>query len=120
MHENKAKRSCTQISSRSHTATGMNSVIHYSLVHIPMPQAFKNSRFKDSSGARMGKLETILAWQLTRVRNKKEVIDDARNNGRRVRFASLMELSHLKTSELEPQYLKYKGRVVLRGDIGKS
>ena len=24
---------------------------------------------------------------------------------------------HLKNSELEPQYQKYKGRVVLRGDI---
>ena len=37
--------------------------------------------------------------------------------GRKVHFASLMGLCHLKNSELEPQYQKYKGRVVLRGDI---
>ena len=28
-----------------------------------------------------------------------------------------MDLCHLKNSELVPQYHKYKGRVVLRGDI---
>ena len=28
-----------------------------------------------------------------------------------------MDLCHLKNSELEPQHQKYKGRVVLRGDI---
>ena len=61
-----------------------------------------------------------LAWQLTKVRNKKEVIDEARNKGRKVHFALLMDLCHLKKSELEPQYQKYKGRVVLRGDIAKD
>ena len=54
------------------------------------------------------------------VRNKKEVIEEARNKGRKVHFASLMDLCHLKDSELEPQYQKYKGMVVLRGDIVKD
>ena len=40
--------------------------------------------------------------------------------GRKVHFASLMDLCHLKNLELEPQYQKYKGRVVLRGDIVKD
>ena len=31
-----------------------------------------------------------------------------------------MDLCHLKNSELEPQYQKYRGRVVLRGDIVKD
>ena len=35
-------------------------------------------------------------------------------------FASLMDLCHLENSELEPQHQKYKGRVVLRGDIVKD
>ena len=60
------------------------------------------------------------AWQLTKVRNKKEVIEEAWTKGRKVHFASLMHLWHLKNSELEPQYQKYKGRVVLRGDIVKD
>ena len=66
---------------------GTNSLSHYSLVHkfIPTPQAMKIPDGK--------KLEKILAWQLTKVRNKKEVIDEAR---------------------------KYQGRVVLRGDIVKD
>ena len=28
-----------------------------------------------------------------------------------------MDICHLKNSELEPQFRKYKGRVVLQGDI---
>ena len=62
----------------------------------------------------------IPAWQLTKVRNKKEVIEEARNKGRKVRFASLMDLCHLQNSELELQYQKYEGRVVLRGDNVKD
>ena len=38
----------------------------------------------------------------------------------KVHFASLMDLCHLKNSELEPQFQKYKGRVALRGDIVKD
>ena len=46
-----------------------------------------------------------------------EVIAEARNKGKTVHLASLTDLCHLKNSELEPQFEKYKGRVVLRGDI---
>ena len=67
-----------------------------------------------------GKLEKNPAWQLAKVRNKEEVIDEARNKGRKVHFASLMDLCHLKSSELEPRHQKYKGRVVLRDDIVKD
>ena len=59
-----------------------------------------------------GKLERIPAWQLTQVRNEKEVIEEASNKGRKIHC-------HLKNSELEPQNQKYKGRVVFRGDIVK-
>ena len=80
----------------------------------------ENSRCKGSSAEGMGKLEKILAWQLTKVRNKKEVVDEARKKGNKVHVASLMNLCHLKNSELEPKYQKCKGRVVLRGDIVKD
>ena len=68
----------------------------------------------------MGKLEKIPARQLTKVKNKKEVIEEATNEGGKVHFASLMDLCHLKKSELEHQYQKHTGRVVLRGDIVKD
>ena len=54
------------------------------------------------------------------VRNKKEVIDEARTSGATVHFASLMDICHLKNAELEAKHQKYKGRVVLRGDIVKD
>ena len=66
------------------------------------------------------KLEKISAWNLTKVRSKKEVIDDARMSGATVHFASLMDMCHLKNAELDAKHQKYKGRVVLRGDIVKD
>ena len=39
---------------------------------------------------------------------------------RKVHFATLLDICHLKNAELEPKLQKYKGRVVLRGDIVKD
>ena len=38
----------------------------------------------------------------------------------RVRFATLVDIGHLKNAELEPKLQKYEGRVVFRGDIVKD
>ena len=38
----------------------------------------------------------------------------------KVHFASLMDICHLKNAEMEAKHQKYKGRVVLRGDIVKD
>ena len=66
------------------------------------------------------KLEQIPAWDITKVGNKSEVIDEARTKGIKVLFASLMDICHLKNAELETKHQKYKGRAVLRGDIVKD
>ena len=66
------------------------------------------------------KLEKILAWNLTNVRSKKEVIAEARTKGAKFHFALLMYICHLKNADLETKHQKYKGRVVLRGDIVKD
>ena len=58
------------------------------------------------------KLEKIPAWDLTKVRSKKEVIDEARTLGAKVHFALLMVICHLKNAELKAKHQKYKGRVV--------
>ena len=42
------------------------------------------------------KLEKILAWNLTKVISKKEVIDEARASGTTVHFASSMDICHFK------------------------
>ena len=65
-------------------------------------------------------MEKISAWNLTKVRSKKEVIDEAKTSGATVHFASLMDTSHLKNAALEAKHQKYKGRAVLRGDIVKD
>ena len=48
------------------------------------------------------------------------MIDEARTKGATVHFASLVDICHSKNAELEPKHQKYKGRVVLRGDIVKD
>ena len=66
------------------------------------------------------KLEKISAWNLTKVRSKSEVIDEAPTKGRKVHFASLMDRCHVKNAELETKHRKYKCPVVLRGDNVKD
>ena len=85
---------------------GDKSLQHYNLVHkfILMPQAMK----KPAAKAAMEKeWEKFSAWNLTKVRSKKEeVIDEARTKGARVHFASLMDICHLKSAELETRHKK--------------
>ena len=101
---------------------GESSLQHYNLVHkfIPMPQAMKIPAAKAAVDKEWEKLKKISAWNLTKVRSKKEVIGEARMSGANVHFASLMDMGHLKIAELEAKHQKYKGRVVLRGDIVKD
>ena len=75
------------------------------------------SRMQKPQWTRNGtKLETTPAWQLEKVKSKKEVVLEAQRD----HFATLMDIGHLKNVELEPKLQKYKGRVVLRGDIVKD
>ena len=101
---------------------GENSLQHYNLVHkfIPMPQAMKIPAAKAAVDKEWEKLEKISAVNLTKVKSKKQVIDEARTSGATVHFASLMDICHVKNAELEAKHQKYKGRVVLRGDIVKD
>ena len=101
---------------------GENSLQHYNLVHqfILMPQAMKIPAAKAAVDKEWEKLEKISSWNLTKVKSKKQVIDEARTKGANVHFASLMDTCHLEKAELEAKHQKYKGRVVLRGDTVKD
>ena len=87
---------------------GENSLQHYNLVHkfIPMPQAMKIPAAKAAVDKEWEKLEKISAWNLTKVRSKKKVIDEARTAGATVHFASLLDTCHLKNAELEAKHQK--------------
>ena len=85
-----------------------NSLQHYNLVHkfIPMPQAMKIPAAKAAEDKEWEKLENISAWNLTKIKSKKEVIDETRTSGATVHFASLMDICHLKNAELEAKHQK--------------
>ena len=69
----------------------------------------------------MGKIGENFGVELDQSqKQKKEVMDETRTSGAKVHFASLMDICHLKNAELEAEDQKYKGRVVLRGDIVKD
>ena len=87
---------------------GDNSLQHYNLVHkfMSMPQAMKIPTAKAAVVKECEELEKISAWNLTKVRSKKEVIDEARTKGAKVHFASLMDICHLKNAELEAKHQK--------------
>ena len=88
---------------------GDNSLKHYNLVHkcTPVPQAMKIPAAKAAVDKEWEMLEKIPAWNLTKVRSKKEVIDEARTKGAKVHFASPMDICHLKNAELEAKVELY-------------
>ena len=59
---------------------GQHSVLHYNLVHtfIPMPHVMKIPDAQAAMDQEWKKLETIPAWQLEKVKSKKEVTKEAR------------------------------------------
>ena len=54
------------------------------------------------------KLPKLLAWQVTKVKSKKKVFKEAQKERNTVHVATLMALSHLKNSELDAKFQKYK------------
>ena len=71
-----------------------------------MPQAMKILAAKAAVDKEWEKLEKISAWNLTKVKSNKQVIDEARMSGATVHFASLMDICHLKNAELEAKHQK--------------
>ena len=65
---------------------GYNSLQHYNMVHkfIPIAQAMKIPAPKTVVDKEWEKLAKIPAWDITKVRNKSEVIDEARTKGIKV------------------------------------
>ena len=104
---------------------GINSLNHYNLVYkfIPMPQAMKiqaakeavDKEWKKKLGGNIG-----MAPDKSQKQERGEVIDEARHEGKTMHFASEMDICHLKNSELEPKFQKYRSRFVLRGVFVKD
>ena len=88
---------CPEIHEDHIAGTGTHSLQHYNSAHkfIPMPQAMKIPEAKAVVDKEWRELDKISAWNLAKVRNKSDVIDEARNKDVKVHFASLMDLCHL-------------------------
>ena len=59
-------------------------------------------------------------WELTKVKNQTEVIDDVKNKDITVQFTSVKDVCQLEKAEWETKHQKYKGRIVLRAGIEKD
>ena len=68
----------------------------------------------------MEKASDVTSVEVGESQEQKEVSKEAQKNNNKIHFASLMDSCHPKNSELEPQFQKYKGRVVLRRDVVKD
>ena len=102
-------------------AKGTNSLTHEkscAQIHSDV-SSIQNSRGKGGSGKIISKTGENPAWQVTKVRNKKEVINEARTKGRKVHFASLMNLCHLKNSELNLSIKSTKAELYSEGTLWK-
>ena len=64
--------------------------------------------------------QKVLVWNTSEVSSKKDVTNQAKADNRKVYFATMMDLRHLKHSELVEQLSNYKDSVVLRGDNVKD
>ena len=85
-----------------------------------MPQAMNIPDAKTAVDNEWKKLETTPAWQLEKVKSKKEVFLEALKDQTKVHFATLMDICHLENAQLEPKSQKYQGRVVRRCDTVKD
>ncbi len=70
-----------------------------------MPQAMTIPAAKAAVDKECEKLEKFPAWDLTKVRSKSEVIDEARTKGVEVHFASPMDICQsTKNTKVELYY----------------
>ena len=103
---------------------GENSLQHYNLVHnfIPMPQAMKIPVAKAAVDKEWEKIGENFGVELDKSQKSKKTSDrGSKDVGRYSSFCIIyMDICQLKNAELEPKHQKYKGRVVLRGDIVKD
>ena len=125
VHESKRQRveSVTKRTHEEHVAKkGKNSLLYHNFVlqFIPMHQAMKIPDAKAAVDKEWKILEKIPAGNVRNVKSRKEVKKEASKNNNKVHVGSLMDTCHPKNSELETKFQKFKGRVVLRGDIVKD
>ena len=83
-------------------------------------QAINNYGCESSCGQGMEEARNMATMALDKMKSKREVFREARTENKKVHFATWMDICHLQNAELELKHQKYRGRVVLRGDMVKT
>ena len=80
---------------------------HHNFVHkiVPKPQEMKFPDAKVAVDKEWKKLETVPSWDLGKVRSKKEGIRETQRD-KKIHFASLMDMCHLKKCEVRTNVTK--------------
>ena len=91
---------------------------YFALIHKPVDisKALKIPAARAAIDKEWEKLEKLPAWDYKSVREKADVKAEAKAGGFTVHFGNLMQLCHLKNSEMHVEFQSYKGRIVFRGD----
>ena len=106
-----------RIAPRGHASEEWFACVH---TPLPIPKAMQIPEAREALEKGWSKLERKKAWDISRVAPKAKVIRDAKAKGRSVHFGSLMDLCHIKNSQMGKEFWSYKGRIVFRGDIVKD
>ncbi len=87
------------------------------LIHTPI--AIRDAMKIEEAAATINKeWEELskIAWDVNKVRSRQYVIKESKRDQCPVHFGSMMDLCHKKHAELPPEFWRYKGRVVLKGE----
>ena len=88
----------------------------FACVHtpLPIPKALQIPDAKAALEKEWTKLENKKAWDISTVQPRAKVIRDAKASGRSVHFGSLMDLCHIKNSQMGEEFWSFEGRTVFR------
>ncbi len=91
---------------------GQVSEEYFGLVHTPVPieKTLRIPKARAALDEEWQKLDNKPAWDLKKVRPKAQVMAEAQAKKKKVHFGALMELCHIKHSELQAWLQRYKGR----------
>ena len=83
---------------------------------VPIDKARKIPKAVEALNAEWDKLEKIPTWDTSKVQERWKVKEQAKRTNVVTHFGQIMQLCHIKNSELAVEMQKYKGRIVFRGD----
>ena len=90
-----------RIAPRGHASEEWFACVH---TPLPIPKAMQIPAAKEALEKEWRKLETKEAWDVSKVAPKAKVIRDAKARGVHVHFGSLMDLCHIKNSQMGKEF----------------